>query len=170
MLPGAADPSQTNPRNSSRLHILGLAAERKVLCFLAGNFGECNPQAFRINSCSHSPAVLAHGLVLHRVRAPMQCALRPSVPLGALEGRSSTRGFLCRHCSPSALHVLTLLSHPSSPALFICFCLSFKNTCRQTRGRGHQPRWEACVLLKNKCATGRQGAASIEVSWQVISL
>lgn len=78
MLPGAADPSQTNPRNSSRLHMLGLAAEWKVLCFLTGNFGECNHQAFKINSCSHSPAMLAHGLTLCRMRARMQCALQPS--------------------------------------------------------------------------------------------
>lgn len=69
MLPGAAYPSQTKPRNSSRLDILRLAAERKVLYFLPGNFGECNPQAFKINSCSHSLAMLADGPVGRSVRA-----------------------------------------------------------------------------------------------------
>lgn len=63
MLPGTAYPSQTKLRNSSRLHILRRAAERKGLYFLPGNFGECNPLAFKINSCSHSRAMLADGPV-----------------------------------------------------------------------------------------------------------
>lgn len=63
MLPSALYPSQTKPRNLSRLRILRHAAERKGLYFLPGNFGECNPPAFKINSCSHSPAMLADGPV-----------------------------------------------------------------------------------------------------------
>lgn len=72
MLPGTAYPSQTKPRNSSRLHILRRTAERKGLYFLPGNFGECNPLAFKKNSCSHSPAMLVDGPVPRGVhtRAP----------------------------------------------------------------------------------------------------
>lgn len=61
ILLGTAYPSQTKLRNSSRLHILRRAAERKGLYFLPGNFAECNPLAFKINSCSHSRAMLAGG-------------------------------------------------------------------------------------------------------------
>lgn len=115
MLPGAAYPSQTKPRNSSRLHILQRAAERKGLYFLPGNFGECNPPAFKINSCSHSLAMLADGPVpcsVHTPAPPTHIHTPPPIPLTPLGKRGPCSKasrcrprswFLLPTCTPTAV-------------------------------------------------------------------
>lgn len=114
MLPGTAHPSQTKPRNSLRLHILRHTAERKGLYFLPGNFGECNPLAFKINSCSHSPAMLADGPVPHSVHTHRPLPLL-WLPRGKRDPSSKAN---C--CCPRSWFLL-----PADTLTLLCHCLGF---------------------------------------------